>query len=85
MHECINSYCVPKSKKFNKNFLLTNFILSTEDEFSIESLYKKAKKINISVSKEKIKRAVFRLRDNYYLDEKGSKYTVISEKIAKRW
>lgn len=69
----------------NNNFVLTNLILTMEGTFTYEDAFNRISQHIAGVSKKTVRKTIERLRDNDYLDELGSKYTVIPQEKSMRW
>lgn len=70
----------------NTNFYLTNYILSIEEDFTLESLansISESKKLNVST--QLLRNTIERLRESEYLQEVGFHYHVIAEEKNVRW
>lgn len=74
-----------KARKINKNFFLTNFILSLKSSFTIEDVINRLADVEIDINANEVKKAVQRLRDNDYLEEFGCTYSIIPDNVARRW
>ena len=72
--------------RINKNFFLTNFILSLKSSFTIEDVINRLADAEIDINANEVKKAVQRLRDNDYLNEIGCTYSIIpDDDVARRW
>ena len=76
---------VMAADKINKNFLLTNLILSMEGSFTCDDIYKEVESYSLNVGRKMIEKTLERLRENDYLDEIGYSYTVIPREKSIRW
>lgn len=74
-----------KAMRINKNFFLTNFVLSLKSSFTIEDVINRLADAGIDINANEVKKAVQRLRDNDYLNEIGCTYSIIPDNVAGRW
>lgn len=74
-----------KAMRINKNFFLTNFILSLKSSFTVEDVINRLADAEIDINANEVKKAVQRLRDNDYLNEIGCTYSIIPDDVARRW
>lgn len=72
------------TNKTNKNFIITNIILSMSKIFTCDDVLEALRKYSIN-DESTVKKAIARLRDNDYLEEQGSYYRVLDNTESRRW
>ncbi|HIG0358569.1 TPA: hypothetical protein ACX96Z_000122 [Clostridium sporogenes] len=68
----------------NINFVITNTILSMQDNFTCEKIIRDLEKYSIN-NERLVKESFDRLKENDYLEEDGSYYRVLNNEESKRW
>lgn len=78
--------CVVRNTQgFNRNFIVTNILLSMQGRFTVEEAYSAVQEQKLDVSKNMLINIIKRLRENDYLEETESSYSVIPREKSIRW